>query len=722
MTQPSSHLRTSWWWTVLAVLIFLVVGVSAVVLQKQLRESQENRGQAAGVNGIVEIGRTDSMVLSKNPSFLQFGVNTHDAVIRDITLNFDVLIPAPATTAAQLSSEAIVTVQNAGVYHADSNIALIPQTSMGTQIGWRVTVLLTAVDQENGFTTGQLMQPLFRFDFKLPETDGTLEVKFDQGSSTAYLWQQNTATDTDILKTLPTVSLNIDNDDCVYTYSDWGSCNSTTQGQQTRTFTTYGSQCSSPHSMMLSQACFGTVEQCHYAYSDWGACNNGWQTRTYSSVNAAGSSHCAWYLAETLQPLTQACQMPVVDAAPTVGLSTYTYETCWNDRSEGGSTYLIWDKDLFPNVTKIDVSTTSDFKSYANKDVTGATSVMNEAFLATDGTNFRTYTDGKRDQWVFWPGYTYYFRFFYGVNQHSGVITYFVPQCAGTGGVNYKQCNESCTANKDCASNLSCVSGVCRRADNQDSTICAVPPDRGLKRTCNEYCSDSSECGSGLTCWWNRCRAPKNLDDVSCRTTPSRSTNVGGYSTKGGVVYAGYSGAAAADTTPESSCNESCRSNRDCAANLRCFQGSCRLADNVTNTSCLSVKAAAAATLSATTVTSPTEAPQEVVTQPEAEKVSAFTALAQWLAGRLGFLVIGLILAVVILMIWPLLRPTAKTPTRLSSETATYRSYPPVHAGNSNSRPSGTTGPTASPNAPLPPSSMVQKPINQVMNPPRSEP
>lgn len=715
--------RTSWWWASLALVVFLIVGVGTVLLQKELRRSQENRGQAAVANGIVEIGHDTSMVLSKNKSVILLGVNTHDAVVKEIRLAFDVLAPTSATAPATLSPNAIVSTQNANLVHVHSDIGLIAQPTTENMIGWRVNVTLGAADQAAGFTTGQLTQSLLRFDFTLPETDGQLQVKFDQASagSHALLWSANAGTDTDILKTIPAISLEIYNEDCQYTYSDWGSCSSTTAGTQTRTYTAAGTQCPLPHSAMLSQKCFATPPQCEYVYTDWSACTNGHQTRAYSERAQAGSvlvnnnpSICYFYNSVVLQPLSQECQMPVVDTAPTQGFATYTYETCWNDRSEGTSTYIIWDKAAYPSATKIDVSTTSDFKSYATKTVTGATNALDNNYLATDGTNFRTYTDGKNSPWVFWPGYTYYFRMYYGSNQHTGVISYFVPKCAGVGGVSYKQCNESCSANKDCASNLSCVSGVCRRADNASSNICATPPDKGLQRACNDYCSDSSECRSGLTCWWNRCRAPKNLDNTSCATPQKTSAVYYNYSDagmyKGGVVVAGSADAAPASTTPESSCNERCSTNRDCAANLRCFQGSCRLPSNVTNLSCMSVAEVQAATKSGI-VQVPTEdtqvAAEPIIEQPIQEN----TTLAQWLVSRLGYLLVGLLVAVAILLIWPLLRPRAQTPTKLTmtSVSPTYRSYPTPNAPANSSNAGAST-------------SSIQQPINQMMTPPRQEP
>lgn len=697
--------RSTFWWASLAIVLFLIVGVSTVLLQKELRRSQENRGQATVANGIVTVEHDTSMVLAGNQSVVLLKVNTHDAMLQDINLDFDVLYPSQAASGAPVFDPNIsISNQNPALATSHYDVNLLAQNAATGESGWTVKMTLSAIGDQ-GFTTGQNDEGLLRIELNLPKVVGELKLKFNQANSTALMWADGNGSRQDILTPITTIAREIYQDNCQYTYSEWGSC---TNGQQTRTVLSGDTnQCPTPHSAMTAQKCFTPAPQCRYVYTDWGTCANGYQTRAYSERAVDGATLinnnptlCYFYQSETLQPLSQQCQMPVVETAPTQGFSTYTYETCWNDRSEGASTYIIWDKNAFPGATKIDVSTTSDFKGYANKTVAGATNDLDNNYLATDATNFRTYTDGKNAQWIFWPGYTYYFRMYYGADQHTGVISYFVPKCAGTGGINYKQCNESCSANKDCSSNLSCISGVCRRADNADSNICAAPPDRGIKRACNEYCSDSSECGNGLTCWWNRCRAPKNLDSTSCQA-PKKTTYVysgDGYAApgKGAVVYAGSADSAPASTTPESSCNENCKTNRDCAANLRCFQGSCRLPSNVASAQCLTVKEAQAATLSATVQMPEEEVP--IIEEPIVEEqASGFTALAQWLVGRIGFLLVGLLVAVAILMIWPLLRPRAQEPT-------TYRSYPSPNTG---STPSNT---------------VVQKPISQMMTPPRQEP
>ena len=673
----------TWWWASLSFLFFLILGLTVIVLQKQLRLSQENRGRATSAQGIVEITPGAYTFQNHNQSVLFLTVNTHGANVGEIAVNFRVILPA-GTTSTPSAIEAVLTPQNSNLIYKSGSIGIINGTANpDDDRGWQVSAVFTPVNTTTGFTSGQSADSLLRFEFKLPETTGQLDVIFDQNSSHAYTWSASNTQPPevllDILMPVFQITRDIQDVSCTYSYATWGACNNGLQ-VRTATFPEISATCPTPETTMLQQACF---PQCTYSYSDWGTCTNGWQNRSYS----VQPTNCTWYQTETLQPLTQQCNSGT--NASTDGFSVYTYETCWADRSEGGSTYLMWDKTKYAGATKIDVSTTSDFASYANKDVSGTTDTIDGKYLVTNGTNFRTYTDGKQSLWVFWPGYTYYFRLFY-TNGSTGVITYFVPKCAGTGGVNYKQCNETCTSNNQCATNLTCSSGVCRRAGNTTSENCSAPPDSGLNRACNDYCADKNECQSGLTCWWNRCRNPKNLDNTSCQNQSSSSSS----QTSGSVVYVGSSDAASASSTPELSCDDTCNTNRDCAVNLRCYQNRCRLPSNVTSQSCLTAEAEAEAEASKSAQPRPTAAPTP---KPS---VNGFESLPQWLiqigswlADRLGFLVLGLLVVVFVLMIWPLMKPNA--PATTTTQVTPVTPVPPV--------------------APVSPT--LHQPITQVMKP-----
>jgi hypothetical protein len=698
-SEPSSPQQissvSSWWWKAALLLVFLAIGVSTIWLQKQLRQTQDDRGKAAVFSGSSYISRGASNLSSGNQSSFDLLFSTGGGQISQVDLAFDVLIDTAASPSTNSASLAL-NVTNTGLKFTSASVTPLAAASGSTKTGWRVNATIEP-DPADSFSYADPVS-LVRFNFTAPATGPALVV-FDQTGSHAYrppvTDSNGVTTQEDVLTFPPDMLFDIAQTACTYTYTDWSDC---TNGQQTRSFSVTPSSCVFPDSSQLTRSC---LPQCHYTYTEWTACVNGWQTRGYSTQ----PTNCTWYDSETLQSTSQRCG----DLGDYQVFSAYTYETCWANSSEGNTGYLTWNKAGYPNVVQIDLSTSPDFAAYASKNVAGATSTVYGDYLATDMTNFRTQTDGKNALWSFWPDQTYYFRLWYD-NKHSQVISYFVPKCAGTGGVSYKQCNETCSANKECGPNLACVSGQCRRADNTGSDLCVAQPDKGLSRTCNEYCSDSKECGGGLTCHWNRCRAPKNLESTSCATTAAR-----GGITKGGAYGTNYvtSTAGTDYAAPEAQCSEACKGNRDCAVNLRCYQGSCRLPANPTDAACLTAEASSNSTTSAvaTPVVIATAAPVEP--EPEAPQASLLAQIGQWLATRLGFLIVGLVIAIILIVIWPLLRgpqrplppqrpPSPPTPPRpMTQPTATSLS-------TSSMRP-------PQPSAPSPQSSA----FNNVMTPPK---
>lgn len=144
----------------------------------------------------------------------------------------------------------------------------------------------------------------------------------------------------------------------------------------------------------------------------------------------------------------------------------------------------------------------------------------------------------------------------------------------GTGGVTLKSCNESCSSNSECKANYGCYNNRCRLSANPGSETCTGPADNGLQRQCNQYCANNGECANGYTCYFNACRRPDNLTSTNCSapSTTSTSTNT--------------SVSQRQPTTTGRSCNQACTSNRDCAANLRCYQGMCRSNTNPSSPTC----------------------------------------------------------------------------------------------------------------------------------------
>jgi len=237
----------------------------------------------------------------------------------------------------------------------------------------------------------------------------------------------------------------------------------------------------------------------------------------------------------------------------------YTYEACLPQNSDGKATIILWQPETFTTATAIDVSTQSNFASYASKSTTGATTTSS-GWLTTNGTGFRANGLADGQLFVFNPAVSYYFRLHYGSNAVSGVITYQATACAATGGTTNKQCNESCASNSECATNLICSNNKCRRDGNTGNESCVLPPDNGIHRSCNEYCSNTGECGSNYVCWYNQCRNPKDTTQANCKI-PLKPGEVEG-------------------------CNLYCANDGECASGLSCWYNQCRLAQNLTSQTC----------------------------------------------------------------------------------------------------------------------------------------
>ncbi len=174
-----------------------------------------------------------------------------------------------------------------------------------------------------------------------------------------------------------------------------------------------------------------------------------------------------------------------------------------------------------------------------------------------------------------------------------------------------RQCNETCNSNSDCKADQRCYDNGsekrCRLVTNVTSTSCSAAPDQGLRRSCNQYCADTRECAAGLTCWYNKCRLLQNLESTSCRMPRITLASTGG-TTKGGITTASTS-----QPITYQSCNEPCRSNRDCAAGLRCYKGSCRNPLNVSSSAC-NIADAVTATPAPSSSPHPTATPKPTAT------------------------------------------------------------------------------------------------------------
>jgi hypothetical protein len=341
--------------------------------------------------------------------------------------------------------------------------------------------------------------------------------------------------------------------------------------------------------------------QCYFEYTSWGECKNGWQTRQYSTQ----PDKCQWYEDETLKELSQKC----VDNSVVSANSNYFYlssnDKCLNQPSDGGSLFVVFDSKKYTNVTWIDISNSPTFNDFYHKKVDGNIDQTNGDWIMVSAKGFSNATSGK-DPLSIEPSREYFFRLYStnGNGQHIASVRYYVNYCSGDQS-SYKNCNEACGKDSDqsksCAPGLVCSSeNVCRNESNPNNSLCLTTPGiQSTDRSCNQYCANNNECGSGLTCFWNRCRDAKNLDSSSCQVkTVATKTSTGNSTTtanKGGTNVNSYTDSSgktvllpseAYDLTTNG-CNQGCNNNRDCGADMRCYKGKCRLADNPEEISCI---------------------------------------------------------------------------------------------------------------------------------------
>ncbi|MBU1034135.1 hypothetical protein KKI22_04330 [Patescibacteria group bacterium] len=319
--------------------------------------------------------------------------------------------------------------------------------------------------------------------------------------------------------------------------------------------------------------------QCYYQYTSWGDCNNGWQTRQYS----VEPDNCYWYEKETLKELSQKCVDSDAVSANNSYFYLYSTNNCFNQATTGENFYIIWNDDKYDNVTWIDVSTSNSFSNFYHKKVEGNIDQTNGDWLMVNAKGFTDATD-ERGTLIFEPDEDYYFRLYSTDNdgQHISSVHYYVAYCSGDQSV-YKNCNDACGANSDqgksCAPGMTCYEGSCRNENNpSDSSCLPILGTQLSNQSCNQYCASNNDCSAGLSCYWNSCRNPLNLSNTSCSVTTTYSSVTTSKSTL--LPSEAYD-------LSTYSCNHGCNNNRDCEADMRCYKGSCRLADDPENIACV---------------------------------------------------------------------------------------------------------------------------------------
>jgi len=330
--------------------------------------------------------------------------------------------------------------------------------------------------------------------------------------------------------------------------------------------------------------------QCYFEYSDWSECQNGWQIRQYS----VEPDKCFWYEEETLQELSRTC----TDSSVVKAEDRYFYldikSACLNQPTTGQDIYVLWNKDKYKDVTWIDVSSSPEFNDFYHKKVDGNIDQTIGSYLAVRGDNF-SHAAGNKAPLSFEPNRSYFFRLYSkDGDKHIVGPRMYLTYCSGDQS-SYKNCNDRCDASSDqsksCASGMTCYEGACRNTSNPTNSSClATPGIASNDRSCNQYCANNNDCSAGLSCFWNHCRLPSNLESTSCSklvatvattTTNTVVVNSSQVTTKGGVLLPSE-----ANDLITNGCNLGCNNNRDCDADMRCYNGKCRLADNPENNSC----------------------------------------------------------------------------------------------------------------------------------------
>lgn len=135
------------------------------------------------------------------------------------------------------------------------------------------------------------------------------------------------------------------------------------------------------------------------------------------------------------------------------------------------------------------------------------------------------------------------------------------------------QTGQTVVCNDNAPGSAVCMTCTCQDVAT-DPTPTSTPTFTGT-RQCNQSCSFPGDpCVSGLTCFNNVCRLASSPDDITCGTgqptpTPTVTPDNGG---TGGTTVR-Y-------------CGETCSAHADCAVNLMCYNGTCRLANNPTDLYC----------------------------------------------------------------------------------------------------------------------------------------
>ena len=525
------------------VLIVSIALLAVMFLQKSISElSFDTRKTAMVDSGLVELDTypfNQSTLKIKEEQKINLQLNTKDKAIKSVELVFEIIADKGLLDRNKIKFT--------GTVPSEFSISKQEITeSLCEKNCFTATLLLELKNPSTAFNTHDQMKTISELSFT-PQKEGSLKIKISQDSTA--ITQENSA---DVLQK-PSVL------DFQYYVTNNGIDRS----------------------------------QCYYEYTSWGDCNNGWQTRQYSTQ----PDKCYWYDKETLGELSRQCTDKDVVNADNKYFYLYSNDKCLNQPSTGESLYVIWNDDKYDNVTYIDVSSSPNFNDFYHKKVAGNINQTNGDWLMVNGSGF-THATGNKGPLSFEPNTEYFFRLYSTDNngQHISSVRYYITYCSGNQSV-YKNCNDACGENsdqsKDCAPGLTCYEGICRNETNPTNELClATPGIRSSNLSCNQYCASNTDCAADLTCFWNRCRDPQNLESSSCEDVTNKTQAAS--STQQSITKTYTDTASKNSLLPSEAydlvtygCNQGCNNNRDCDADMRCYKGKCRLADNPEAIACV---------------------------------------------------------------------------------------------------------------------------------------
>ncbi|MDH5533051.1 MAG: hypothetical protein OEX81_01330 [Candidatus Pacebacteria bacterium] len=109
-------------------------------------------------------------------------------------------------------------------------------------------------------------------------------------------------------------------------------------------------------------------------------------------------------------------------------------------------------------------------------------------------------------------------------------------------------CNEYCSDSNECADGLVCQNNSCRNPENLSSTTCSdltIAQRSSVVKSCNESCSSNNDCDVNLRCYQGACRLATNPGSYSCNASTKKLVSKSVY---GGTTTSKGSGDGSTET------------------------------------------------------------------------------------------------------------------------------------------------------------------------------